>query len=247
MDINNISSIKRNFNGFQFVDALGSFINNIQFKQGYSDYVIGRNNQRSNIWNALSAISEDYAETIYENILNYLDNAANVDLCKVKALQSMVDIVGIKYDIFNSFKNIPIELANLIDILSINKSYILQSNKFADTFISLLSTDGVIQENTINDNFINDELSGDTVHNVKLIRQYISDENWKKFLLQLYQMVLNKYVFLQYADAENGLETEHKYIYEYIQSDILGSYNPNTETLNNHQKELMNIRARNGR
>jgi hypothetical protein len=37
----------------------------------------------------------------------------------------MIQIVGIKYDVLASFDRIPVEIANLMDILSINKSYLL--------------------------------------------------------------------------------------------------------------------------
>ena len=49
-----------------------------------------KNTAKAYIWNALSAIGQEYSDTIYENVVNYLDNVGNVDLCKVKALQSML-------------------------------------------------------------------------------------------------------------------------------------------------------------
>ena len=81
-----VNDIKRNSNNFVFTDILGEFINNIQYKYGYNEHKLGHKNQYAYLWNTLSAISEDYAETIYENVLNYIDNVSNVDLCKVKAL-----------------------------------------------------------------------------------------------------------------------------------------------------------------
>jgi hypothetical protein len=93
----------------------------------------------------LSAIGEDYAETIYENILNYIDNVSNVDLCKIKALQSMLKIVGLEYDILDSFSTIPVEIANLMDILSINRSYLLHSDKFSNEFINELAAENCIK------------------------------------------------------------------------------------------------------
>jgi hypothetical protein len=56
----------------------------------------------------------------------------------------MINVVGLKYDVFDAFNAIPVELANLIDILSINRSYILQSDKFSTEFIDLLSASGII-------------------------------------------------------------------------------------------------------
>jgi hypothetical protein len=77
--------------------------------------------------------------------LNYIDNVSNVDLCKIKALQSMLNIIGVKYNVLDTFDKIPIEIANLMDILSINRSYLLQSNKFNNEFIEELSSYGCIK------------------------------------------------------------------------------------------------------
>jgi hypothetical protein len=40
----NINNVKRNANNFKFVDAIGSFINNLKFKSGYNDYLNNTNN-----------------------------------------------------------------------------------------------------------------------------------------------------------------------------------------------------------
>ena len=98
----------------------------------------------------------------------------------------MIDIVGIDYDVLKSFNTIPIEIANLIDILSINKSYILQSEKFNETFLTLLSDNNVIQTYA----YDNDEvpalstelLSADSVH-VK--NEYINENTYRTFLVTL--------------------------------------------------------------
>ena len=42
----------------------------------------------------------------------------------------MLQIVGLKYDVFDTFRTIPVEIANMMDILSINKSYLLNSKTF---------------------------------------------------------------------------------------------------------------------
>ena len=96
-------------------------------------------NKYSYIWEVLSAIGGDYAETIYENVLNYIDNVANVDLCKVKDLQSMITVLGIDYNIINDVQSMPVEIVNMIDILSINKHYLLDNHTFASAFAAELS------------------------------------------------------------------------------------------------------------
>jgi len=86
----------------------------------------------------LSTIGGEYANTIYENVLNYIDNVANIDLCKVKSLQSMIKVLGIDYDIVNDISKMPVEIVNLIDILSVNKRYLLDNTTFASQFHEIL-------------------------------------------------------------------------------------------------------------
>lgn len=45
---------------------------------------------------------------------------------------------------------------------------------------------------------------------------YVDDQQYANFLSGVYKNVLTSMVYMQYADAENGLSTQHDYIYEYI-------------------------------
>jgi len=73
---------------------------------------------------------------------------SNVDLCKVKALQSLIKYFGIKYAIFDYFDEIPIELYNLINILSINRYYLFDK----DTGILKESLKNAVYQIIKNDN-----------------------------------------------------------------------------------------------
>jgi hypothetical protein len=110
----------------------------------------------------------------------------------------MINIVGVNYDVLNTFNTIPIEIANVMDILSINRSYILQSKKFSETFIDLLSSYNVIKSYTYNDNenpsLSSELLSSDT--NVNLYNLYIDEDKYKEFLISVYMFILRKYVYL---------------------------------------------------
>ena len=90
-------------------------------------------------------MGQGFADIIYENVLNYLDNVSNVDLCNVKALQSMMKIVGIQYDVLQSYNSIPVEIARIMDMLSINSKYLLDSKIFKSEFIDLLKQEGCIK------------------------------------------------------------------------------------------------------
>lgn len=244
-NINTLSSIgiiAKNSDGFDFVEVLGTFINNLKFKQGYNEYLSKKDTKDAYIWTVLSAIGNDYGETIYENVIDYLDNVSNVDLCKIKALQSMIQVIGLRYDVFDTFRTIPVEIANLMDILSINKSYLLNSKVFKKEFIDFLSSSGCIVKSSDYVDLQNQVLSADeyTVSN-----EYIDEDKYKTFLESLYRTILKKYVYLQYADAENGLSSENEYIYQYIQSDILASQTTaNVVDLTPHQQKMSQLKIK---
>lgn len=244
---NTLSAIRRNSNGFDFVEALGSFVNNTKFNLGLNQSQVGNDSKDAFIWKALSCIGEDYAEIIYENVLNYIDNAANVDLCKVKALQSMIKIVGVKYEVLESFSNIPVEIANLIDILSINRRYLLDSKTFKSSFYDLLSANGILNQ-TIQDTV---ELSSTItlsaiaeglVHDDS---KYINEDQYEQFLKTIYYSVLTSFVYLPYADAENGLPSEHDCIYEYIYNDlIVGQMTYDYDQYTQYQSTIAQLKAK---
>lgn len=129
-DFNFIIDEDRRFsNKFDLSETLAGFVNNRDFGRGYADIESGQNQRQDQayIWRAISAIGDDVANTIYENVLNYIDNVSNVDLCKTQALQSLVNALGIRYSILNSLDIVPLELRNLIDVYSINKKYLIQN------------------------------------------------------------------------------------------------------------------------
>ena len=103
-------------------------------------------------------MGEQYAEVIYENVLNYIDNVSNVDLCKIKSLQSMMQVVGLKYSVLDAFKSIPVEVANLMDVLSINKSYLLRSGVFKKYFTNYLRSISCITDEATPDYGLSNEV-----------------------------------------------------------------------------------------
>lgn len=223
-----VNQIKRNNRGFGFVEALGNFINNVKFKRGFNESQLGKDTKDSYIWKALSCMGEEYGEIVYENVLNYLDNVANVDLCKVKALQSMMKVVGLEYDVLKSFSAIPVEIANLMDVLSINRKYLLDSKTFKEDFISLLKENGVIKRASLDLVALSVELSANKLSSVSADSAgllYLDEGKYKDFLYGVYNTVLTSYVYMKYADAEAGVENKsgNTYIYEYIKDEMLAN------------------------
>ena len=89
----------------------------------------------------MSAIGNDIEDTLYLNIRKYIDFVSNVDICKVKSLRSMLYIFGFKYSIFDNLNDIPVEILNLIDVLSINRKYLLKNGILRKEFLQVLSSD----------------------------------------------------------------------------------------------------------
>ena len=64
---------------------------------------------------------------------------SDVDVCKVRSLKSMLKLFGFNYTIFDKFDSIPQELVDLIDILSINRKFLVKNGWLKPEFIDLLS------------------------------------------------------------------------------------------------------------
>ena len=52
------------------------------------------------MWRTLSAVAEQIGGVMQENVANFVDNVSNIELCKIKALQSMSEFTGTKYSVF---------------------------------------------------------------------------------------------------------------------------------------------------
>lgn len=160
-DIKNI--YQKNTNNFSFTDTIGSFINNREFSRGYDEYKTGNLTENSYIYYSLSAIGQEFGERLYSDVIHYVDNVANVDTCKVKALKSMMYFLGIEYKVISNLDLFPVEVIDLIDVLSLNPKYLLYTNKLKKEFVDILIENGIIedidedkQNYTINESKYND-------------------------------------------------------------------------------------------
>ena len=151
--------IQKNINDFSFITELINSINNYNYSQPAYDILSGNvQTKESYIWNALSNIvgiktnimHDDIQCELEDNILNFIDNVSDIDCCKVKSLQSMIQLLGISYNIFDKLKIMPLTIVKLIDILSIKKEYLIKQNKLTKLFSTLLYEQ--ISSNVSNDN-----------------------------------------------------------------------------------------------
>ena len=113
--------------GFDFVDTLGEAINNEQFSQGWLNFKDGKDSGDAYVWAALSACGDQIADTVYQNVRNYVDLAANVETCKVKALVSMLREFGLDFMLGQDFDSMPVELLNMLDAYSVDRKYLFAS------------------------------------------------------------------------------------------------------------------------
>lgn len=133
-------NVRRAADDFSFVDTAASLANNRGFLEGYRHFKLGQEDNKSYVWEALSAIGNSTAEVIYNNVINFVDNASNIDLCKVTALQSILSGFGLQYNVIDSYELLPDEVKQLVDVLSINKKYLLKSDVLKQSLVDDLST-----------------------------------------------------------------------------------------------------------
>jgi len=242
-----MEQVKKNSDNFSFIDALGSFVTNAKFKRGYDQFAAGRTNEKTFIWDALSAIGSDYAETVYENVLNYIDNVSNIDLCKIKALKSIMQITGVDYSLVDDIKSIPLEVLNLLDLLSVNKKYLLNSRVFNERFRTELSSACTSLYEPYSTVDLASSISTDVggtgntaLSDITEQNRYLDDSKYRRFVYNQYQNLLSANVFSKYADSENDLNSKYEYIYEYIADDLTGTYDTKqTEQTSQHDKDML--------
>lgn len=108
-------------------------------------------------------------------------------------------------------------------MLSINKSYLLDSHVFNDAFVNELSANGCIVK-TSSENTLSNMLSADVLSATTFKDTYIDEDKYKAFLQNVYMEMLCKYVYMKYADAENGIASvDNEYIYEYLQEQMFAN------------------------
>lgn len=137
-------SVARNVEGFSFANTAGSLVNNQKFSEGFVDFQNGKNSDKAYVWRALSAISDKLGEAMFENVRDYIDNVSNVDVCKTRALRSMMKLIDVNYQIIDKVEYYPIEVQKLIDILSINKKNLLNNQFMKEDFMNMMVESGVL-------------------------------------------------------------------------------------------------------
>ena len=219
-DLNNI---RRNTNDFSFTETVASLANNKDYKSGYQDLIEGKTNDKTYFWTALSAVGEEIGEALYENVLNYVNNAANINTCRLKPLTSIARVLGVtEFSILKNLNAIPLDVKNLMDIFSINRAYLLNTNNFNFEFVKDLLTETLDTDDIeavsaslgAGLSALAEEgyfLSGDQASNISAINVFgsISEEKYRRFVEECFFQLLLKKVFQSYPDSPGDLVFEN--------------------------------------
>ena len=113
-------------------------IQNRPYSRGYKNFALGRDTRDAFLYKALSATADEVGDTLYLNVRKYIDFVSNVDVCKVKSLESMLKLFGFNKTVFSCFDSFPLELLNLINVLSINKKLLMKAGMLKEDFLSAI-------------------------------------------------------------------------------------------------------------
>lgn len=126
--------VAKNDNSFSFISTAFDLVGNKEFKAAEYDVLCSNvENRNTYVWQALSAVGEKIGTAVHESILNYIDNVANIDTCNVRALQSMIKTIGTNYTTLKDINSFPLEVQNYIDIFSLQRELLLNSEKIKKT------------------------------------------------------------------------------------------------------------------
>lgn len=137
------STVQFDNKDFSFTNTYGTMIQNRPYSGGYKKFELGLDTRDAFLYKALSATADEIGDIVYLNVRKYIDFVSNVDICKVKSLQSMLKLFGFNKTVFNCFDSFPNELLNLINVLSINKKQLMKAGMLKEELLSaMIDPDG---------------------------------------------------------------------------------------------------------
>ena len=155
--VTDVDLVKKNSNDFSFSKEVLNEVVNEDFMQGAKDFYSTLTSDsdttaKSYIWQALSAVTDDVGETLYQNVLNYVDNVSDIDTCSIKALQSMVQLLGTRYNVLDGIVELPLELANLIDVFSMRRECLVNSQYVCQQMVEKMKSVSALSAVDISEN-----------------------------------------------------------------------------------------------
>lgn len=204
-----LQNIKRNTNDFSFTETVASLANNREYKSGYIDLINGKTNDKTYFWTALSAVGEEVGSVIYENVLNYIDNVANINTCKLRALTSIAKVLGVtEFAVLKNLKTVPEDVLKMMDIFSINRAYLLNIGLFNTDFVQDLLSSTLDEEALLSaeETLSSIALSGSTEDPSNLSTVFsvfagISNEKYERYIEEVFFRILSSKLFQTYGNV----------------------------------------------
>ena len=201
----NLQNIRNNTNDFSFTETVASLANNREYKSGYLDLINGKENDKTYFWTALSAVGEEVGSVIYENVLNYVNNVANINTCRLRALTSIAKVLGVtEFAILKNLKTIPEDVLKMMDVFSINRAYLLNINTFNSDFVKDLLISTLDEEALLSSEaalkFLANEDDEAKLSGVFSIFAGISNEKYEEYVEEVFFKLLSSKLFQTYGD-----------------------------------------------
>lgn len=201
----NLQNIRNNTNDFSFTETVASLANNREYKSGYLDLINGKENDKTYFWTALSAVGEEVGSVIYENVLNYVNNVANINTCRLRALTSIAKVLGVtEFAILKNLKTIPEDVLKMMDVFSINRAYLLNINTFNSDFVKDLLISTLDEEALLSSEaalkFLANEDDETKLSGVFSIFAGISNEKYEEYVEEVFFKLLSSKLFQTYGD-----------------------------------------------
>lgn len=202
--------VKFNDRGYSATRALGSFIVNSEYSRGFVEYANNLNTADAYTWRCLSAAGEKLGEIVYSNVRNYVDFVSNVEVCKVRSLRSMMKMLGFDYTVFDDMDKVPVEIENLMNVVSIAKNRLLDNDTLQPAFLADLSAAGAFLDvsSPLSDDVSrvpgkDGDMSGESLRKLSVDSQAYFD-----YVRGLYQTVLSDFLYMEFNVLSAGDELD---------------------------------------
>lgn len=161
----------------------------------------------------------------------------------------MLKLFGFDYTIFDSLGAIPVEILDLMNVLSINKKYLLNSTLVSDSLKSDLSANGVVYDSGRTK--LSCIFSSGALSSANEKPAVLSDDLYYSYVKRIYRDALSGFLTLTHnVNDMNGNKIDNLYIYkdnlsadvltdQYLESDLSAKRKLNVPVSFN-QREIVN-------
>ena len=116
----------------------------------------------SNMWHALSAMTDDIGAAIYTKIDNFIKNINDIDTCELPALYSIAKNLDYSGDLSFLTFDYPVEIASLLNIYSVNPQRIANQGdilleRFREQYLNDCFIDAATFQNLVTDGAVSGE------------------------------------------------------------------------------------------